>query len=64
MEKTLLRPPATHTDSNLIKVKSAEDNTDLDKLTDEMKPYLEAASRQLLKPDEEVVNDLLSKISG
>lgn len=63
MGKTLLQPSILK-DSNPINVKSGEENTDLDKLTDELKPYMDAASQQLLKPDAEVVNTLLKKISG
>ncbi len=63
MEKTLPSPPPT--DRNLLTEKNTAENTaGLEQLTDELKPYMEAAAQQLLKPDEQVVNNLLGKISS
>lgn len=63
MGKTLLQPSSLK-DSNLKHVKSAEEHTDLDQLTEELQPYMDIASQQLLSPDPKVVKELIRKISG
>ena len=61
MGKTLLQP-TKHTENNLPTVKREEEDKSTEELMEEMKPYLKAASEQLLQPDENVVNELMKKI--
>jgi|GEM_PF-3099140 len=61
MGKTLLQP-TTHTENNLPTVKREDEDKSTEELIEEMKPYLNIASDQLLQPDEKVMNDLLKKV--
>ena len=63
MEKTLLRPFLKRK-TNLIEVERANEHPDLGQLTDEMKPFLDAASQQLVKPDTEMIERLVQQLSG
>ena len=63
MEKTLLRPFLKRK-TNLVEVESADENTDLGQLNDEMKPFLDAASQQLIQPDSEMISTLVQQLSG
>jgi hypothetical protein len=63
MGKTLLRP-AVPTDKHISTVRKEDNNKSLDELMEEMNPFLEKASQQLIQPDEQIVSGLLKKISG
>ncbi|HTN45714.1 MAG TPA: hypothetical protein VL098_05150 [Flavipsychrobacter sp.] len=63
MGKTLLRPTIS-TEKDLATVRKEDNNKSLDELMEEMNPFLEKASLQLIQPDEQVISELLKKISG
>lgn len=63
MEKTLLQP-STHTDIQSPKVSSNEGNESLEALTEEMKPVLETAAKQLLQPDNATLEKLFKQLSS